>query len=440
MWNGRYWEQDDRRRIWELAKETVRTIAAEANLIPVGTTQDEDRIRSKQRAAVLTHAVASEGKKRIADMIELAKSDIPVSTEDLDRNTWFINCENGTLDIRTGELHPHTPEDFITRMAPVVFNPAAKSELWPAFLDIVIPDPDLQHFVQKAVGYSLTGDCREEVMFFLYGSGANGKSTFVNATLELLGPYAAQVSPSTLIVQQGERPRNDLAKLRGKTFVSASEASGKAAFDEELLKRMTGQDKLVARFLFKEEFEMTPTWKVWLMSNHRPRIEGVDNAIWRRLHCIPFTARIPVGKRDPMIKHALSHDSGERSAILNWAVEGARLWLQEGLTPPDVVKSATHSYRLEMDTLGQFLEDCCAIRPDVRVRYADLYTCYRTYCDNLGERGLAQRVFTQQLVTRGDGIVETRKIGNNRFYIGIRIERDVSLDQFVGQNGEGEGQ
>ena len=438
IWNDRYWQPDNTGRIWGIALTTVEEIPKEVGAIGISTDPAIEAILAAQRGKILSHAHASEAKMRLQAMIDIAQSMAPISTDEMDNDKWLFNCQNGTLDIRTGELGKHDRDHFITRCAPVDYRSNSNSVLWQVFLDQVLPDPDIQRFVQKAVGYSMTGDCGEEVMFFLYGSGANGKSTFMNAVLEVMGEYSSQVSPNTLALQPGERPRNDLAKLMGKRFVSASEASGKDQFDEELLKRMTGQDKVVARFLYKEEFELYPTWKIWLMSNHRPRIEGTDTAIWRRLRLIPFSATIPIGQQDPAIKNDLTHVPKHRSGVLKWALDGARMWQKEGLKPPQGVLDATHKYRVEMDILGQFLADCCGVRLDVRCRCNQLYNLYKDYCQKNGEDYksiLSHKAFTQQLVSRGDGNIETRKMHGVRYYVGIRIQVEVDLSDFIDKNG-----
>jgi putative DNA primase/helicase len=334
------------------------------------------------------------------DMIELAKSEpgIPVRPRELDADPWVLNLSNGTLDLQTGQLREHRREDLLTKLAPVAYDPAAQCPRWEAFLDrIFAEDVELIRFVQKAVGYSLTGSTQEQCFFILYGAGANGKTTLMQTVSALLRDYARQTPTETLLIQRGDGVRNDLARLQGARFVYASEAEGGRKLAEALIKQLTGGDTLTARYLYKEHFEFQPTFKIWLAVNHKPDVQGTDHAIWRRMRLLPFIVTIPAAEQDKQLAEKLQ---GELPGILRWAVEGCLLWQQEGLEPPAVVKRATGDYRSEMDVITAFLNECCTLEAEHQVGVNVLYARYVGWCTQMGEQAVTKKVFGATLLER----------------------------------------
>ena len=421
VWQDNHWERDTMGVVMGMTRKVVEGIYLESEVCV-------DRETSNR---IFKHAVRSESRMGIESMVTLAQSEpgVSVGIESWDEGQdWVVNMLNGTLDLRSGELYAHRKGDMITKVAPVTYREGAYSGLWEAFLYQVIPDDATREFVQKAVGYSLTGDVREEVIFFLYGTGNNGKSTFINTILSVLGTYATQCNPNTLMLKRNnEGPRNDVARLKGMRFVAASEAGANQQFDEEFLKRATGDDRIVARFLHQEEFTFLPTWKIWLMANHRPKITSQDYAMWRRVRLIPFTVRIPPEQSDPMVKYNLTKTDKEWSGIFNWALEGLRKWHKERLIPPPEVEQATASYRREMDVLGQFLDDCCTLHPGARVSVGDLYKRYLSYCRENGDEPLGKKQFGQQISSRGDGSITADKEVAGWVWHGVNLREKVRL-------------
>jgi putative DNA primase/helicase len=291
--------------------------------------------------------------------------------------------------------------------------------MWEAFLSrIFAGDGELIRFVQKAVGYSLTGSTEEQCFFILYGAGANGKSTLIQTISALLKDYARQTPTETLLVQRGDGPRNDLARLQGARFVSASEVEGGRKLAEALVKQLTGGDTLTARYLYKEHFEFQPTFKIWLAVNHKPGVQGTDHAIWRRMRLLPFTVTIPAAEQDKRLTEKLQ---AEQPGILRWAVEGCRAWQQEGLEPPSAVKRATGDYRAEMDVIAAFIQDCCVLGDHHHVNTRELYAEYRGWCEQIGESPVTQKALATVLQERG--CTSGRK-SQGRLWSGIALKED----------------
>lgn len=414
VWREARWEADTTGEVQRMAKDVARGMEQEAVDEGLGT---EARLR------YFKWGLTSESEPRIRAMVNLARTEpgMSIPTDQWDREPWVVNAANGTLDLASGEFRRHSRRDFITKSLATGYVENAVSVAWLEFVHQVIPSGDLREFVQRAVGYSLTADTREEVMFFLYGGGANGKSTFVNTVLAMMGDYADQCNPKALLVQRGDGPRNDLARLKGLRLVSASEATDEAAFDIDLIKRLTGDDRIVARFLHKEEFTFSPTFKIWFMANQRPSIPTVDHATWRRVRMIPFEVQIPEADRDPKVKYLLSHAGSEWPGVLNWALDGLRAWQREGLKPPAEVVSATMRYRRDMDSIGAFIEERCVVGVEARVLVGDLYKAYKGYCAANAEIPLGKGRFGVKLVDKGEGGIVQRKMSNGWCWLGIRL-------------------
>ena len=279
----------------------------------------------------------------------------------LDTDPWLLNVENGTLDLRTGQLHRHRPDDLITKVAPVHYDPEAVCPTWDMFLKrIMAGDEALVHYLQKIFGYSLTGVAREQCIFLAYGGGANGKSTAITAVTSVIGAYAQHTPTETLLVKRNDGIPNDVARLHGARLVTAAEAECHRRLAEALVKQLTGGDKIAARFLHGEWFEFTPGFKVVLAVNHKPAIQGTDHAIWRRIRLIPFTVTIPAKEQNKTLSEKLHAGN---AGILRWAVDGCLAWQQDGLDPPSAVSEATAAYRDEMDTVGAFSRNAASVIP-----------------------------------------------------------------------------
>jgi putative DNA primase/helicase len=388
VFNGARWERDDGGKVHRLAKATVRGIYQEAS-----DAEDE-----QERKALAQHATRSEAEARIRAMLELAKSEEPVSTEELDARPWFLNVQNGTIDLRTGILHPHRREDLLTKLAPVHYDPDAKAPTWTAFLERIQPDEEMRAFLQRAVGYSATGETSEQCLFINHGGGANGKSTAQETIAAALGDYTMRAPTDMLLAKRAGGIPNDVARLKGARFVAASETEEGRRLAESTVKDLTGGDTITARFMRGEWFDFTPTHKLWLSTNHKPEIRGTDAAIWRRIRLIPWTVTIPPEEQD---KGLLAKLREELPGILAWIVQGCLEWRREGLRPPDEVRRATGKYRAEMDVLAAFIDEECIVAEHASATAKALYSAYREWCEENGERPESQRRFGGRLKERG---------------------------------------
>lgn len=398
-WEGRYWIPEEAivKRLYQ--EHVVKNLYAEAEASYV----EEDAELTK---SLIEWAKKSESTRVMGSTLAMAACmpSASVNAADFDANPWLFCCNNGTVDLKTGKLKPHNPADMITRISSVNFDPDAKCPLWQQFLADIIPDPQVVEYLQLAIGYCLTGLTTEQVMFILWGTGKNGKSVFSNVLSSLIGGYSMETPPETLMrgrENSSNAPTNDLARLSGARLVSANETEEGQCLAESKIKAMTGDDIIIARFLHKEFFEFRPQFKIWIRTNHRPKIRGTDTGIWRRVRLIPFDVCIPAEKQDPNLTGKLMT---ELSGILNWAVEGCLLWQHCGMKTPDAVNIATEEYRSSQDLIGIFLAETCTICPQKKsgyVKTSDLYKAYCDWCEEAGERPMPHRVLSIKLSERG---------------------------------------
>jgi len=275
--------------------------------------------------------------------------------------------------------------------------------------------PELINFLQTATGWGLTGDISDQTMFILYGSGANGKTTFLNTIQFLLGDYATATPTESFMKKNSDQNTNDIARLRGTRFVSTTEAEQGRRLSEPLIKKITGNDQITARFLYGEYFNFTPTFKIYMASNYKPVIKGTDHGIWRRIKLIPFTTTIAQEKQDKNLEAKLKL---ETSGILNWLLEGAARWKNEGLIAPSVIVKATDEYRGEMDVIGNFIKERCVKDGEITIRIRELYKAYADWCEENKEHAVSERFFTMRL--KDMGFVQGRT-AEMRFWIGIGL-------------------
>jgi putative DNA primase/helicase len=415
VWDGRRWARDAGDGIMARAKETARAIYAEA----VG---ENDPGRRKALAA---WAKTSENKERLRAMVMLAQSEpgVPVAPDELDRDGFLLNVENGTVDLRMAQLRPHRREELVTKLARVTFDPDATCPRFLCFLErIMNGDRKRIGFLQRALGYSLTGDTREQCFFVPWGSGANGKSTLTRAVFRLLGDYAAGTRADAFMVKYGDTIPNDIARLNSARFVLATEAEENQKLAESLVKSITGGDVLTARFMRAEYFDFVPVLKLWLATNHRPVIRGTDYAMWRRVRLIPFDVTIPDDEMDATLLDKLAV---EACGILAWLVAGCRAWLAGGLGVPESIRAATGDYRAAMDTLGAFIVERCATDADAEIPARELYEEYGRWCSAGNEKAMTKKALGLRLTERGFVAIRTE---HERGWRGIRLRTALDAE------------
>lgn len=405
-WNGQRWV-DGAASVITRAINTMRFLHGAADLL---TGDDAARAREFARA--------SESAPRLDAMIRLAAShsEVIVKAAQLDADPMLLNVPNGIIDLERGWLLPHQSEKLLTKLAPVPYAQGAPAPRWKQFLQEVLPDPEVRAFFKRVVGYTLTGSTREQVLFMLLGPGADGKSVAIETVREILGDdYARAADFSTFLEQKRETVRNDLARLAGARLVTGVEMAPKGQLAEGLVKQATGGDKMTARFLYAEHFEFYPAFKLWLVSNEKPRISGAGPSIWRRIRLIPFEVRIPKERQDPNLREKLRT---ELPGILSWAVEGCLEWQRNGLSPPERVVQAGEAYRDEMDMLGGFLSDCCVTTADMSVSVAEVYAAYIGYAQTSGETPVSKPELGRLLRERG---FEQARTASQRVWKGISL-------------------
>jgi putative DNA primase/helicase len=375
----------------------------------------------RDRQALIRHALATENRAaRLDAMVSLARSMLTVQPEELDSDPWLLNVENGTLDLRTGQLLEHDYSQFITCLAPVRFDEWAGCPTWGRFVNTIF-DNDLQviGFVQELLGYCLTGDTREHILPIFYGTGANGKTTLVNTVQDMLGEDYAIASPRDLLMASSANSHpTALATLFGKRVVSCQESAQGARLDEALVKQATGGDSIRARRMREDFWQFQPTHKLFLITNHKPEVRGTDEGIWRRIRLVPFTVRIPDDKQDKTLPDKLR---AELPGILNWCLEGCLRWQKRGLSLPPAVQAGTAEYRLQQDVLGQFLAERCLTGEGHRCRAGQLFTAWGEWCKRNGEHEGTQRRFGQAMTERGF----QRQGSNGIWYLDVELLNEL---------------
>jgi P4 family phage/plasmid primase-like protien len=420
VWTGTHWQEDNTGEIPRRAKQTVRSIYAEA----AAADKPEDRER------LARHAVDSEAAPRINAMVERARSEpnIPVLPAHLDTDPWLLNCVNGTLDLRSGQLREHRHGDYITRLCPTPFLPDAGRLAWQRFLDsIFVSDAELIVFIQRLFGFCLTGSVRENILPIFWGNGANGKTTIIKVILAMLGhDYAMRAAPGLLMAKRNETHPTERADLFGKRFVVDSETSEGHRLNEALIKDLTGGETIKARRMREDFWEFEPTHKVFLCTNHKPRVTGTDNGMWRRLRLVPFGVTFwnPDEPSDTERPAHLRQDKGllnkllaELPGVLAWCVEGCLDWQREGLTLPKKVQAATKEYRNSEDIIATFLAENCLTGPNYSCRAGRLHVRYRAYCERSGEEAVSRRAFGEAMTEKGF----KRYTSNGVWYAGVTL-------------------
>ncbi|MGE6615763.1 phage/plasmid primase, P4 family [Bacillus mycoides] len=418
IWDGKRWRIDNKKEIERITAKVLR-----------GLNKSEDESETKWARMCERRNIRMNS---IKDLMPL----VPGEREEFDKYKYLFNVENGIVDLKTGKLQQHDRELGLTKITNVAFDENAKCPTWLAFLDqIFLGDQDLVEYMQRLIGYSLTGDISEQIMMFLVGGGSNGKSTFINTIKDLIGEYGKQAKSDTFIKKKDTGANNDIARLVGARFVSAIESEEGEKLSESFVKQITGGEPVLARFLRQEYFEFVPEFKVFFTTNHKPVIGGLDEGIWRRVKLIPFNLNLPSHKRDKRLPEKLSL---EMPGILNWAIEGCMKWQQGRLKEPKIVAEATGQYKEDMDILAPFLDEVCYVddreNESITIEAKELYNVYERWCFNSGERALGNRSFYRMLETKGFG--KTKGSKNRTFLTGITLNERKPVTKGVTESNE----
>ena len=401
-WTGQRWAEDETVLVYDLIRHYCREALAFC---------DEKSKRSHAAKATTVAAVERFAK---ADRRHAATID------QWDTNLWLLNTPGGVVDLKTGELLPHKPDYYMTKITAVA--PEGDCPRWMQFLDeITNRAPGLIGFLQRLIGYGLTGSTREHAFAFLYGTGANGKGTFLNTITKALGDYTAVASTDTFTESRNERHPTELAMLRGARFVVAQETDEGRAWNETRIKALTGGDPITARFMRQDFFTFEPQFKLIVSGNHKPALRNVDEAMRRRLYLVPFNVTIPPEERDPDLSEKLRTELG---GILRWAIDGCLAYRREGLNPPPVVLDATDEYFRAQDAFRQWIEDCCDEGPDYWERPQLLFRSWEKYAGDAHEDVGSEKRFAERLEKTGFLKTKSSKYGG-RAWVGLRLNEET---------------
>ena len=412
QWDGNYWKTCQKKDVEYLCMKFIHKLYYMHRFI------DDQAIQEKFEK----HLKNCESFRRFQALIGYLKNTQPiiVGDEDLNKDNYLLNINGLTLNLKTGKANPPNPKHLITKKSNFTFVKDAKCPTWDLFLmQIFNKDIPLIHYIQKAMGYSLCGETSEQCMFILWGSGANGKSTFLNTILRLMGDYACNTGIETFM-KKNTGQSNDLARLKGTRLVVTSEAEQGQLLSESLIKVVTGEDNITARFLYGEYFSFAPTFKIFMATNHMPKIHGADNGIWRRVKMIPFNVTIPPEQRDKELPQKLL---AENSGILNWLLQGYASWKKEGLLEePPVMKNANEMYRMDMDSVGTFMAECFDYDASnkLRITTKQLYDTYLKWCTKNNERVMTQKWLSMRVFEKG---FQRKRTNGQTLWLGL-ILRD----------------
>lgn len=416
LWDGVRWGEDHELEIDRLAASVVNGMLKSAF----------DVDDTKEQEAWVRWALQSQSATRQGAMLKLARSKLSIRPEQLDADHWLLNCENGTLDLRTGELKDHDPAHLITRVARVEWNVDALCPLFDKYLAQVMPDEDDRKFLQRAIGYSLTGELREHCLFVLWGVGRNGKSTFLELFLKLLGEYSHTTTGELFLKQNNGGNSSELkAELKGTRFTVADELGSSRKLDSTVITSITGGDTISARHLYQRRFRFKPTHKLWVGTNHKPIIDESGPAIWSRIRLVPFKVRFKTEDEQDMDLPAKLWR--QRSGILRWAMEGCLAWQKEGLGASQNVRTATKEYRSDQDMFGQFLETRCQLGARLSSTTNELFYEYLDWAAKEGiGKELTLTAFGRTLTERG---FEKKRGGGggDTFRLGLSLRKKLKL-------------
>jgi putative DNA primase/helicase len=411
IWKGGSWQQDSKGEIDGMAELTRQAIRREGN------SRHSDEI--KKWAVRLGNAGNLNGMVDVAKTIQRTV----VTTTELDKDPLLFDCKNGTIDLRTGKLRAHRREDLLTKVSPVEYDGLAPCPTWKAFLDQILRDDQkVISYLQQILGYTLTGSVTEKALFIFWGPKDTGKTTLVEVFRYIMGQYEGSVDIKSLLHgASSTEQQQTTARTVGKRYVTASEVAKGKRLDEATMKQLTGMGKQIGKVLYKDIVDFQPEFKLFIDANHKPEVK--DEAIWNRIHLVPFGVSIPKDKQDRHLREQLI---AEAPGILAWAVEGCLAWQKaKGLFMPATVREAVTSYQEEMDPTERWINECCQREPGAKAVFSDLYSSYVDYCKHLELPTIpAEKAFAQQLDEKG--FDRRRGTGGTAMRLGLVLKTPVT--------------
>jgi putative DNA primase/helicase len=432
IWNGHRWELDSTQRIRQFAKQAARTrlSSAQGAAIHLDPASDAGLEETKRLTKECSWSRTSESTAKIDATLKAAASERKLADDGKNWNLdpMLLGVKNGVVDLKTGKYRPGTPEDRITLSSSVIFDPNARCPRWEQFVrEVCDSSLELAEFLQRAIGYTITGLTEEQAIFMLTGGGANGKSTFIDAIRYVFGEYAYNLPFSAFEMRGRSEATNDIAALKDKRFVTALETNESAELNEARIKMLSGQDEVTARYLFAEYISFKPVCKLWFSFNHKPSVSDDSDGFWRRILVINFPRQFQPHERDSRLIEKLR---AEAPGILNWAIEGCRKWQESGLRVPQSVRTNSQLYREQSDTISGFIEDCCECHASASVTVAELSRAYAEWSQANAVKPLSRQAFNRQMEAHGFRQDRAPKASDRtRIWRGLRLKLSAPADQ-----------
>ncbi|WP_368862725.1 phage/plasmid primase, P4 family [Staphylococcus haemolyticus] len=416
-YDGRRWKNDDTGRMKILTDKVAESIKKEKLFKSEGIDPDDmEKYRYRHWKDTRNH-------NKKVNMLKECEHLLPVTNETFDKDFDLFNTQNGYLNLKTGELKEHDKQQYFTKISNVEYTDKSDCPKWEEFLnDIFLDNRELIKFIQRAVGYSLSGYTTEQVLMVLYGNGRNGKSVFLDILNEIFGNYATNIQPQAIMASKTQSDASpEIAKLDGARLVTTTEPNEGERFDEGLIKQLTGGDRVSARKLYENEFEFTPQFKLWMATNHKPYVRGRDDGIWRRFVIIPFEKQIPLEEIDRDLTNKLKK---ELPAIMKWCVDGFLEWQRIGLSEPAIIKEQRDEYRTEMDSIAAFIEECCDTNPMQKIKASELFNAYDRWAKENHQHVMSNTKFGREMVKR----FKKNKYNGTMHYYGLALTDESRKD------------
>lgn len=417
-YDGKRWKHDDTGRMKILTDKVVENMKNEKLFVADGVDQ-EDMEKYRYR-----HWKDSRNHNKKVNMMKECEHLLPVINETFDNDFNLFNVQNGFIDLKAGKLNDHERKNYFTKISHVEYTDKSDCPKWDEFLDdIFLGNQELVRFIQRAVGYSLSGHTSEQVLFVLYGNGRNGKSVFLDILNEIFGNYSTNIQPKAIMASKNQSDASpEIAKLDGARLVTTTEPNEGERFDEGLLKQLTGGDRVSARKLYENEFEFTPQFKLWMATNHKPYVRGRDEGIWRRFVIIPFDKQIPLHEIDRDLTKKLKR---ELPAIMRWCVDGFLEWQRIGLSEPKIIKEQRDEYRVEMDSIASFINDCCELNPMQKIKSSEIFSAYDRWAKDNNQHIMSSTKFGREMAKR----FNRKKYQGTNHYYGLNLTSESRQEQ-----------